>query len=263
MSDFFDSLINDPLFKRMSQMESLNEDEETKGDSYTLVEKKEYENGELVSSYKRTRKVKDGKVIEDTLEREPKLESKSTPKLEGCNGAKSEEKCTCNKEDEPVKPVAGKRSPDYDEISKYKKDICELKEEIKTLRAENNNYKITLEKVQEQNKKEVNELRKQLKDAYQKSPDWFENNMKPSVDFFKYFTKWLNEINPNDTFFTATVPFSDKEYRKNRIKDSRIKDIFNGNKDGNLDSNRKIIKEYNSNKEDKLEKIITLIKELL
>ena len=263
MSDFFDSLINDPLFKRMEQMSLLNEGEEAKGDSYTLVEEKEYENGELVNSYKRTRKVKDGKVIEDTLEKEPKLENKCTEESKEscclCNKEEAEEKCTCNKEDELIKPVAGKRSPNYDEILKYKKDICELKMEIEALRLKNENYKIA----QEEDKKKIEELRKQLGDVYRKSPDWIEKNMKPSVDFFKYFTKWLNEINPNDSFFTATVPFSDREYRKNRIKDSRIKDIFNGNKDGNLDLNRKIVKDYNSNREDKLEKIITLIKELL
>lgn len=226
MSDFFDCLINDPLFKRMEQMSLLNKGEETKGDSYTLLEEKEYENGELASSYKRTRKVKDGKVIEDTIEKEPKPENKCSKETKGS--------CYSYKEGNvSVKPITEKCSPNYDEILKYKKDIRELKMEIEALRKNIENYKIVQE-----------DIRK---------------NMKPYLDFFKYFTIWSKEVNPNDSFFTATVPFSDKEYRKN--KDSRIKDIFNVNKDGCLDLNKKITKEYNSNREDKFEKLVELIKE--
>lgn len=239
MSDFFDCLINDPLFKRMEQMSLLNKGEEAKGDSYTLIEEKEYENGELANSYKRTRKVKDGKVIEDTIEKEPKPENKCSKKTKGsCYSYKEgdvKEKCTCNKENEGVKPITEKCSPNYDEILKYKKDIRELKMEIEVLRKNIENYKIVQE-----------DIRK---------------NTKRYLDFFKYFTIFPKEFNPNNSFFSATVPFSDKEYRKN--KDSRIKDIFNGNKDGCLDLNKKITKEYNSNREDKFEKLVALIKELL
>lgn len=107
MKSIFESLLNDPFLKNMLDLdlyranEEEEKEEEPKESSYTMVERKEYKDGELVNSYKRTRKVVDGKVVEDTLEREPKLESKSTPKLESCNGAKSEEKCKCDKGNEP------------------------------------------------------------------------------------------------------------------------------------------------------------------
>lgn len=128
MKSIFESLLKDPFLQGMLELdlfkanEEEEKEEEPKESSYTMVEKKEYKDGELVNSYKRTRKVVDGKVVEDTLEREPKLECKSTPKLKGCNGAKSEEKCKCDKGDEPKQYCKKEAAEEKADCSKLKNE---------------------------------------------------------------------------------------------------------------------------------------------